>query len=71
MVSLNILYKPKSILGLLVAGGILFLLIAGLTLTLSDKVSQFFLTWGSIFLTIGIVGWLFYIVPGILRNLGR
>lgn len=68
---LSILFKPKSILGLLVAAGILFLMIAGATVTLSEEVHDFFFTFGLIFFFIGIGGWLFFIVPAIMRNISR
>jgi len=65
----KILYKPKSILGLLIAGGILFLLIGGISIPISKEVSQFFLSTGYFFLGIGIVGWLFFLLPTIIRNI--
>lgn len=43
---LQILYKPKSILGLLVAVGLLFILLSGLTLPVQKDVSEFFLDRG-------------------------
>ncbi|TRZ54166.1 hypothetical protein D4Q76_02985 [archaeon] len=65
----KILYKPKSILGLLIAGGILFLLIAGISIPVNKEVSQFFLSTGYSLLGIGIVGWLFFLLPSIVRNI--
>jgi hypothetical protein len=68
---LKILFKPKSILGLLVAVGLLFILFSGLSLSFSQPVADFFLHWGKIILIIGIVGWLLYIIPAVARNWGR
>ncbi len=65
---LQILFKPKSILGLLVAVGLLFILLSGLSLELSTVISEFFLKWGKICLLIGIAGWLLYIIPAVVRN---
>ena len=65
---LNILYKPKSILGLIVAVGLLFILLSGLTMQFTKEVSEFFLSWGKTLLTIGIAGWLLYLLPSIIRN---
>lgn len=71
MTGLEIFYKPTSILGLLVAGGMLFLLIGGITMPSYPQVSDFFLKWGGILLAIGIVGWFFFIIPTIMRNWGK
>jgi FtsH-binding integral membrane protein len=68
---LAVLYKPKSILGLLVATGIVFIFIAGATLTINKDVHAFFLMWGSIFMAIGLIGWFFFVVPTIARNISR
>ena len=65
---LKILYKPKSVLGLLVAVGLLFILLIGLTLQYSPEISEFFKSWGKWLLTIGIVAWLLYMLPSIVRN---
>jgi hypothetical protein len=68
---LKILYEPKSILGLLTAVGLLFLMLSGLSMPIQQNVSQFFLSWGKILLTIGISGWLLFVIPAILRNWSR
>ena len=68
---LNILYKPTSILGLLVAAGLSFLFIGGITISTHQQVSDFFLTWGKPLLLIGIAGWLLYIIPSLIRNWGK
>ena len=68
---LKILFKPKSILGLLVAVGLLFLLLSGLSMEFSQQVSEFFLKWAKILLFIGIAGWLLYIIPVVVRNWGN
>jgi hypothetical protein len=65
---LKILYKPKSILGLLVAVGLLFLLLGGLSLEFSEKISEYFISWGKWLLFIGIIGWLLYALPTIVKN---
>jgi len=68
---LKILFQPKSILGLLVAVGLLFLLLSGLSMSLNKETSDFFLNWGKILLLIGIAGWLLYLLPSIIRNWGK
>ena len=68
---LNILFKPKSILGLLVAAGILFLLIGGGLISVSGAASAFFISTGGLLLFIGLVGWAFFVIPTIARNFAR
>ena len=73
-VSLNfikILFQPKSLTSFLVAVGVIFLFVSGLTLEISEKTSEYFSSWGNILLIIGLIGWGFFIIPAILRNLGK
>lgn len=63
---LSIFYKPKSILGLFVAGGILFLLISGATITINAEMHDFFFKWVLIMFLIGIAGWMLFIIPTIV-----
>jgi len=70
-IPLKILYKPKSIVSLLVGVGLLFLLIGGGLISLSPESSKFFIDTGWLVLGIGLVGWLFFIIPAIARNLKR
>ena len=65
---LKILYKPKSVLGLLVGVGLLFILLSGLSMSYLPSVAEFFKYWGKLLLTIGIVAWLLYMLPSIVRN---
>ena len=67
----NVISKPKSVLGILIVSGILFLLISGTTITLNNEVSKFFLTWGGILLTIGFFGWLFLFLPNFIRSFSK
>jgi len=67
----NLISKPKSVLGILIVSGILFLLISGTTIILNGEVSKFFLVWGSILLTIGFFGWLFLFMPNFIRTVSR
>ena len=66
---IKVIFKPKSILALLVVAGIVFLFIGGMSIPFQKEVSAFFLTTGTILLVIGLIGWLFFIVPAIVRNL--
>lgn len=63
----RVVFKPKSILALLVVSGIIFLLLGGATMAVHEQTSNFFTKWGGILLTIGIVGWLFFVIPTIKR----
>jgi len=67
----NLISKPKSVLGILIVSGILFLLISGTTMTLNGEVSRFFVIWGGILLTIGFFGWLFLFLPNFIRTVSR
>jgi len=68
---LEIIFQPKSIVGLLVAVGLLFLLIGGLTIPMNQDVSGFFLIWGGFLFVIGLIGWLCFFIPAVARNWGR
>lgn len=63
---IKVIFKPKSILGLLVVSGVVFLFAGGVTMQMKD-ISDFFTKWGQIFLIIGLVGWLFFIIPAIIN----
>ena len=67
----NLISRPKSVLGILIVSGILFLLISGTTMTLNGEVSRFFVIWGGILLTIGFFGWLFLFLPNFIRTVSR
>lgn len=58
---LEVIFRPKSILGFIIAAGIVFLLIAGLTINVDRDVHNFFLAAGIILLAIGLPIWGLYI----------
>ena len=67
----KIIFQPKSIIGLMIAAGILFLLIGGLTLSVNQSVSGFFIYYGKLLFIIGFVGWLAFFIPAVIRNWSR
>lgn len=66
-VFLEVIFRPKSILGFIIAAGIVFLLIAGLTINLAPDVHRFFLAAGAILLAIGLPVWGVYIYRSLRR----
>lgn len=63
----QIIFQPKSILGFIIAAGIVFLLIGGLLMALATQIpavagaSVFFIVFGVIFFVLGIGVWIIYI----------
>ena len=66
---LKIVFQPKSLTSFLVVVGIIFIMISGFSLDISENMSSFFLSWGKIILIIGLLGWAFFIIPAIIRNI--
>ena len=66
---LKIIFQPKSLTSFLVVIGTIFIMISGVTLEISEATSSFFLSWGTLILIIGLVGWAFFIIPAIIRNI--
>lgn len=64
-------FTPKSLTSFLVAMGIVFIMISGLTIEISDEMSNFFGSWGKIILIIGLIGWAAFIIPAIIRNFSK
>ena len=65
----KIIFQPKSLTSFLAVVGIFFIMISGFTLDISENMSSFFLSWGKILLVIGLLGWAFFIIPAIIRNI--
>lgn len=68
---IKVIYEPKSVVSLLVVSGIIFIFFSGVAMPWNTSVAQFFEKWGKIFLTIGLAGWAFFILPTIIRNLQK
>ena len=64
----KIIYKPRSILGLLMGVGLLFIFFSGIAMPIHPEVSTYFDKWGRGIFVIGLAGWLLYILPAILQR---
>lgn len=63
----KIVFKPKSLLAFITAIGLLFLLLGGLAIPVLPEVATYFQSWGKFLATIGIAGWLLFVLPTIFK----
>ena len=63
---LKIIYKPQSILGLIICVGLFFMFLGGITMPYDGSVSLYFKTSGYYFVYIGLCIWILFVLPTIL-----
>ena len=68
---LKVILKPKSIIGMFVAVGLLMLVLTGIFIPIHKGASDYFFSTCVVILGIGILGWVLYLIPGIARNWSR